>query len=147
MESKGSLLCSQEPATDHYSELDTSNSHLTILFPLKYIIILSFHLCLGLPSGHFPSGFPTKIEYEFLISTMHATCPAHLILLNLITPIISSESHKLWSSSSSPSSHHFFPLSSKYSPHHLITPILLTRTSCPCLEGVWGEWRQILTHS
>jgi hypothetical protein len=31
-------------------------------------LILSSHVCLGLPSGLFPSGFPTKIFYEFLIS-------------------------------------------------------------------------------
>jgi hypothetical protein len=31
--------------------------------------------------GLFTSGFPTKMLYEFLISRMCATCPAHLILL------------------------------------------------------------------
>jgi hypothetical protein len=29
---------------------------------------LSTHLCLGLPSDHFPSGFPTNILYAFLFS-------------------------------------------------------------------------------
>ena len=29
----------------------------------KYILILSTHLCLGLPSGLLPSGFPTKTLY------------------------------------------------------------------------------------
>ena len=29
----------------------------------RYILILSFHLCLGLPSVIFPSGFPTKTLY------------------------------------------------------------------------------------
>jgi hypothetical protein len=36
-----------------------------------------------MPSGLFPSGFPNKMFYEFLISHMRATCPADLILLDL----------------------------------------------------------------
>jgi hypothetical protein len=33
--------------------------HPSFLF-MEYILILSFHLCLDLICGHFPSGFPTK---------------------------------------------------------------------------------------
>ena len=33
----------------------------------RYILISSSHLCLGLPNGHFPSDFPTKILYTPLL--------------------------------------------------------------------------------
>jgi len=36
-------------------------------------------------------GFPNKILYVFLIIPMHTTCPAHLILFDLITLIVSYE--------------------------------------------------------
>jgi hypothetical protein len=56
-------------------------------FPLyipKTITILFSHLRLDLPNSLFPSGFPTKILWEFLISPMHASCPAHLTHFDLI---------------------------------------------------------------
>jgi hypothetical protein len=46
------------------------------------ILILTFHLCLGLPSGLLPFDFPTYPLHAFLF------CPTHLILfdfVNLIT--------------------------------------------------------------
>jgi hypothetical protein len=54
-----------------------------ILSP-RSILILSTHLRLGLPSCLFLSGFPTNILYAILFSHIRVTCPAHLILLDLI---------------------------------------------------------------
>jgi hypothetical protein len=48
-----------------------------------------------IPSGLFPSGYPTEMLHAFLISPIRATSPVHLSL----TLIICGRGYKLWSSS------------------------------------------------
>jgi len=61
---------------------------------LKINFNISPHLRLGLPSGLFPSGVPTKTLYTPFLSSTSATCSAHLMLLDLITQIIFGEEHR-----------------------------------------------------
>jgi hypothetical protein len=58
---------------------------------MNYLNISLRHLCLGLSSDLFPHGFPTNIVHTYLFARIRATCPAHLILLDLMILIILGE--------------------------------------------------------
>jgi hypothetical protein len=62
---------------------------------LKYILIYSSHPRIGLRTGLLPSGFPTKISYEFLNFTIPATFPTHHIPLDFITLAIFTDEWKI----------------------------------------------------
>jgi len=70
MEHKGSLPCLQEPATALNPE-QMPTVHNLRTYCLRYILILSSHLRLGLPCGLFLSDVPTKIVYTFVIVPSH----------------------------------------------------------------------------
>jgi len=85
MEPEGSAPHSQVPTTCPYPQPAQSSSYPPHPTSWRSILILSSHLSLGLPTGFFPSGFPTKTLYTPLPSPIRATYPTHLILLDFIT--------------------------------------------------------------
>jgi hypothetical protein len=60
---------------------------------LTLMSILSSILCPDLPNGIFSSGFPINTLCEFIFY-IQSTCPAHLILLVLITQIVFVEGYR-----------------------------------------------------
>jgi len=54
--------------------------HTLAVYFLKTLLILSFHLCLYLPNGFFPSGFLTKILYTVHVSYLRPTSLVLFIL-------------------------------------------------------------------
>jgi len=84
MEPVCSLQCSQEPTTGRILRQTNLFHTLSPYFPKVHSNIIHPSLP-GSSEWSLPFSFPTKILYAFLISSVHATCPAHLILLDLIT--------------------------------------------------------------
>ena len=86
----------------------------------RSILILSYHLRLGLSSAFFHSGFPTKTLYKSLLSPIRTTSTAHLILPDFITLTILGEEYRSVSSSLCTFLH------SPVAPSRLLTNILLS---------------------
>jgi len=64
---------------------------------VRYIIILSSHLCQGIQSGLY-SLLPTRIQYAiYLNQACHMPCPYHPALIDNL--IMLAEEYKSWSSS------------------------------------------------
>ena len=95
----GSLLHLQVPTTCPYSEPEQSSPCPSQPTSWRSILILSSHLWMSLPSDLFPSCLPTKSLYIPHLSSIHATCRAHLILLDLITRIVFGEEYRSFGSS------------------------------------------------
>jgi len=71
----------------------------------------------GSSNGLFPPGFPIKTLSAPLLSPIHATCPACLTLLNLVSQIFDEQNRSLRPSFST---HHLVPLRPEYPPQHPI---------------------------
>jgi hypothetical protein len=92
----GLLPCSEKPATVPRTKPAYMNSVHKIAHFFFYIhsnIICPFTSSLN--GGLFPSIVPTKLLYALLFTPVCSTYPAHLIILDLIIPIIFGEECKL----------------------------------------------------
>ena len=89
----------QVPATCRYPQPTPSSPHDPPPTSWRSILILSSHLCLGLPNCLFPSGFPTNTLCTSLSSLIRATCPAHLTHLDFTTRTILGKEYRSFSSS------------------------------------------------
>jgi len=82
------------PNLSHINPVLASN-----LTSWRSILKLSSHRRLCLPSCLFLSCYPNKNLYAHLLSLIQATCPAHLILLYLITQVVFGVQYKSLNSS------------------------------------------------
>ena len=114
----------------HTYKCPTPAPILSHISPVHSPLILISHLHLGFPSYLFPSGFPTKTLYATLLSPTCATCPGHLILLDLITRIIFREQYRSFSSSLCSFLH--CPLTSSLLGPNILLSTLLSNTLSLC---------------
>jgi len=99
----------------------------------RSVLILSSHLCLGLPSGLFPSGFPTRTQYTPLPSPIRITC--YHIRLDLLFDFMPQKCvclHMCAYMSLSPSVWLSFVIS--------VSMAALWRRKPVCAETSWDSW-------
>ena len=99
MEPEGSLPHSQVPATWPYPEPARSSPDPQTPLPEDPSLYYPPIYAWVSQMVFFPSGFPIKTLYTPLLSPMRATCPAPLILLDIITRTILGEQYRSLSSS------------------------------------------------
>ena len=136
MEPEGSLPHPEVPATCPYPEPARSSPYPPHPTSWRSNIILSSHLHLGLPSGLFPSAFPTKTLYTPLFPPICSTCPAHFIIFNLITRTILGEQYR--SLSTSLCSFLLFPVTSSLLGPNILLNTLFSNTSVYVPPSMWG---------
>ena len=67
-----------------YNPYPVPNQPIVLIHILRSILTLTSHLRLGLPKGIFPVGLPVKMLKALLPSSILATCPVHLNVVDLI---------------------------------------------------------------
>jgi len=87
MELEGSLLCSQVTTTCPYLDPDQSSTWAATYFSHMHLNIASMPRSPKWSLSH----FLTKTLYTSFFSFIYVTCPAYLILLDLLTQIIFDE--------------------------------------------------------
>jgi len=92
MKPKGSLPHLQQPATCPHPQPDQCNPCTQTIFWISILILFS-HLRQDFTIGPIHSGFPTKTPRAALLSPIRTTCPAHVVILDLTTRIITGVEH------------------------------------------------------
>ena len=98
MQPEGSLPNSQVPANCPYPKPSRSSPYVTSHF-LKIRLNIVFQFTPAPPNWSLSLRFPAKALYIRLFSSIHATCPAYLILLDFITLTIFGEKYRSLSAS------------------------------------------------
>ena len=97
MKPAGSFRTYKRPPSSLARSIESTPSYSTYW---RSILILFSHLYLGLPSGLFLSSLPPKTLCVPILSSIQATWPAHLILLDSITRMLFDEEYRTQISSS-----------------------------------------------
>jgi hypothetical protein len=96
LKSEVSLPYSQQSANEEHSSEPVESSPETKTFYLRMSLNINFHLCeVSQEFSILISDFPTKIFHSFFISHKYATCPAELMILDILTLIICNKVEEL----------------------------------------------------